>query len=177
MSTRILIPLLVLLGVTKLGGITGPFLLATDRERIQVRIRATMGVLNLGAAVAAIPTFGPAGAALATGAAMLGLVVWEGVVVQRFLRPKYPWGFLGRIAVATGVMMMAVRAGQWGIGPDPGLIALLTLVAGGGGVYLAMILWLRPVSAEHGEILTRLRVPLLASLACRLVRPAPAAAG
>ncbi len=173
-ATDILIPLLILLGLTKLSGITGPFLMATDREKVLLRIRLTMAAVNLGAALVCIPRFGPPGAALATGAAMLGLAIWEGLVVQRFLRPRYPWGFLGRIMVATGVMITAVRVGQLAIGPDPGLSLVLVLVGLGGAVYVAMLLWLRPVSPEQGAILAGIHLPGLTLLVQRIGRPVPA---
>lgn len=171
-ATDVLLPLLVLLGLTKLGGVTAPFLMATDREGLLLRVRLAMAAVNLGTALLAIPRFGAPGAALATGLSMLGLVVWEALLVQRFLHPCYPWGFLARVAVATGVMMGAVGAGRLALEPDPGLVALLALVALGGCVYLAMLLWLRPVSPEHADTLAGGRVPGLARLVRRLARPA-----
>lgn len=169
-ATDMLLPLLVALGLAKLGGITGPFLLGTDRERTLLKIRLMMAVFNVGVALAAIPRFGPPGAAMATGTALLGTVVWEGVVVHRFLHPRYPWRFLSRIAVSTGVMMATVRVGQVAIGPDLGVPPVLTLVALGGTVYLAMVLWLRPVSPEQGDIVAASPVPGLAWLVRRLGR-------
>ena len=172
-TATILLPLLILLGLTKLGGITGPFLLATDQERVLFRIRLTMAAGNIGAALAAIPRFGPVGAALATGMTMLGLAVWEACVVQRRLRPQYPWGFLARITVATGAMMGAIRILQTAIDPDSGFLATLILVAFGGVTYLAMLLWLRPVSSEQSEILKGAGAPFIASLVHRIDRPIP----
>jgi len=147
-TLEVFLPLLLLLGATKLGGITAPFLLATDRERTLFRIRLTAAGLNLAGALAAIPAFGGAGAAWATGLAALVTVAWEACVVQSFLRPRLPWGFLGRVAVATGAMMIAVSAGRWAAGAGTRLTVLMALVCLGGAVYLGMLLWLRPVSAD-----------------------------
>jgi O-antigen/teichoic acid export membrane protein len=175
-STEVLFLLFILLGATKLLGITGPFLMAMDREGLQLRLRLIMSVVNIGAALVAIPWLGIAGAALATGASMLGLMVWEGVAVQRFLRPRYPWGFLGRVAIATAVMMATVWGCQRAMTPDSGFPALFGLVVLGGIVYLAMLLWLRPISHEHLDVLVGIRIPGFARLAHRVARPAPAGA-
>ena len=172
-ATDLLFPLLLLLGLSKLGGITAPFLMATDREKTLLRIRLIMALANLGGALAAIPRFGAPGAAFATGISLLGMVAWEALAVQSYLHPRYPWSFLARILLATGVMMAAVGIGQWAIGAEPGPVATPLLVAFGGGIYLAMLLWLRPVSAEHVETLAGLRVPLLTGLLHRIGRPTP----
>lgn len=172
-ATNVLFPLLVLLGLTKLGGITGPFLMAMDREGLQLRIRLTMAVVNIGLALLAIPRWGLLGAALATGASVSGMVAWEALVVQRCLHPRYPWGFLGRLALATGVMMIALQACKLVVGSDPGLLSLIALVGLGGAVYLAMLLWLRPVSIEHAALLADIRIPGLAALVARIGRPSP----
>ncbi|TAL10712.1 MAG: polysaccharide biosynthesis protein [Nitrospirae bacterium] len=173
--TNVLFSLLVLLGLTKLGGITGPFLMAMDREGLQLRIRLTMAVVNIGLALFAIPRWGLLGAALATGASVSGMVIWEVLAVQRCLHPSYPWGFLGRLSLATGVMMIALQACKLVVGSDPGLLSLIALVGLGGAAYLAMLLWLRPVSIEHAALLAEVRVPGLAALIARIGRPSPLA--
>jgi len=168
----VVLPLLVLLGVTKLGGVTAPFLLATDHETTLLRIRVTMAAANVALALVAIPRWGPAGAALATGAAMLGMVAWEAVVVQRVLHPRYPWAFLARVLAAAGAMMLAVALVRPLAGAPPRVPGLVALVAAGLAAYVAMLAWLRPVSPEHGDLLARGGVPRIALLLRRIGRPA-----
>lgn len=171
-AAPVVLPLLVLLGVTKLGGVTAPFLLATDHETTLLRIRITMAALNVALALVAIPRWGPAGAALATGAAMLGMVAWEAVVVQRVLHPRYPWAFLTRVLAAVSVMMLAVALVRPLAGAPPRAPGLAALVGVGLAVYVAMLAWLRPVSPEHGDLLARGGVPRIALLLRRIGRPA-----
>jgi O-antigen/teichoic acid export membrane protein len=160
--------LFVFLGATKIGGVTAPFLMATDRERLLLRIRLAAAALNLGLAVVAIPHFGLLGAALATGVAMAVTVVGEALVLQRFLEPRYPWRFLLGVIASTLVMMAAVGMARLPLGPSPGLVRVLGVTALGTVVYVAMLLLLRPVSPEQVAILARGRAPALAQLVDRV---------
>ena len=162
--------LFVFLGATKVAGVTAPFLMATDRERLLLRIRVATAVLNLVLALVAIPRLGLLGAALATGLAMAVTVVWEAVVVQRFLEPTYPWRFLVGVVVSTLVMVAAVAIARLTLGSSPGLVLLLGLTALGSVVYVTMLVLLRPVSREQVAILARGRAPAVAQLVDRVAR-------
>jgi O-antigen/teichoic acid export membrane protein len=168
--------LLISLGSTKIGGITAPFLMATDRERLLLRIRLSTAALNAALALVLIPLLGVAGAAIATGASMIVLAAWELSIVQRLLAAACPWGFLARVGLATAVMMIALAFARHAAGPRPGIVGMLALAALSSAVYLAMLLWLRPVSPEQGDILARGRAPLMAWVVDRLARPAARAA-
>jgi hypothetical protein len=104
---------------------------------------------------------------------MAGLLIWEGVVVQRFLHPRYPWGFLVRVLAATGVMMLVVCVLQFGLSSDLNILLLILVTGAGAFVYLAMLMWLRPVTPEHGKMLEGLHIPGIALLVSRIGRPEP----
>jgi len=176
-ATDIYFPLLILLGLTKLTGVFGSFLIATDREGASLRIRLTMSAVNFGLAVAAIPRFGASGAAWATGLTMVGLLVWEGTVVQRLLHPRYPWGFLLRVVAAVAVMMVVTYGLRVRLWAAPSLLLLLGITGVGALVYFIMLMWLRPVSAEHGKMLEGIGIPWIAQIASRLGQPDPSPRG
>jgi O-antigen/teichoic acid export membrane protein len=172
----LLATILVALGLAKLGGVTAPFLLATDRERTLLRIRVVMAGMNIALALLLIPRFGVAGAATATGVALLASTAWEAWLVHTFLAPRYPWAFLARVVVATAVAMAVTSAGMFAW-PAPRWIGAVALAVLGGSTYVLMLLWLKPVSRAQGRLLTGGRAPALASVVGWFERPEPTVAG
>jgi PST family polysaccharide transporter len=173
-APTLIVALLVALGLAKLAGITGPFMLGTDRETAMLRIRSSFAAVNVLAALAAIPIWGATGAVLATSLTMIGLTAAEAVFVDRYLGAGYPRRFLVSIAIGTAAMAAVVAGLRSLAGEEPGLIPLLGIVAAGAGVYLALLLWLRPVDHRQAEILAGAGAPSLARIVARISQPAAA---
>jgi O-antigen/teichoic acid export membrane protein len=159
------------MGIAKLAGVTGPFLLATDRERALLRVRLVMAAVNIALAVVLVPRFGVLGAAVATGVALGGTAVCEARLVHAFLAPRYPWPFVARVALATGTAMLVTGVSGRAVAA-PGWMAVLGLGALGAAVYVLMLLWLKPVSPEQERMLAGGRAAALASVVGWFARPA-----
>jgi O-antigen/teichoic acid export membrane protein len=164
--------LMITLGLAKLAGVTGPFLLATDRERPLLRVRLATAAVNIALAVVLVPRFGVLGAAIATGLALTATTVWEAWLVQRFLAPSYPWRFVVRIAFATAVAMIATYAAA-SVLPEPRWPGVIMLAVVGGATYVLLLLWLKPVSPAQGRILEGGRAAALASIVTWFERSEP----
>ena len=169
-SGPVFMALLVLLGLSKLVGITGSFLLATDHELTKLRIRTATALLNVVLALICIPVWGALGAAAATGAAMVVLTAIELGVVQRSLRPRFPWRFLAGTGLCVGAMMLVVEALERWYGSAPTLIPLVGLVLVGGLAYATMLLIVRPLSSDQAELLTTGGAPAIAAMIKRISR-------
>lgn len=168
--------LLVALGLAKLAGVTGPFLLATDREGALLRVRLVMATVNVALAVLLVPRVGVLGAAGATGIALAGTAVWEARLVHGFLAPRYPWAFIARVALATGVAMVVTGVATLAL-PAPRWTGALVLTALGASTYVLMLLWLKPVSPEQGRMLAGGRAAALASVVAWFQRSEARVAG
>lgn len=150
------------------GGTSTATLYALRREGWALGIRAGTGALNVGLALAWIPTWGAVGAVAATGLCAVLTTAAEVFLVMRATRAAFPLRFVAATAASTGVATLlsyfVTGGGLWGLAR--GAAAFLA-------VFAACFVALRPLDDADRAMLTRLW-PALGRWASRL---APADAG
>jgi len=149
---------------TKLGALSSTFLPALDRERTLVYARILYGAFNIALNLTLIPRYGALGAAIGTAVASFVGMAYETWVMHRLIRPRYPWGFLIKTAIAALVMCAVAAAITLGISIAPLLRAAISIVAGA-LVFGAMSILLKPISPLNAELMVRTGTPLSKTIA------------
>ena len=135
---------------------------AIDRQRLLARVRVVVAALNVVLAVVLIPRYAGMGAVIATGSAFILSSFVEVVLAQRAGALDYPFAVLFRAAPAA-----AAGAGVAWLIPGGGVNVALALLAGL-ATYIGVLAILRPLTAEHVELLGRIS-PRLTSWPLRLL--------
>jgi O-antigen/teichoic acid export membrane protein len=143
----------------KLGGLTANFLAALDKERLMVAGRFVAGGGIIALDILLIPTYGALGAVYAACFAISLVVIFEIVLMHIFLRPRYPWGYMGKMMV-IGVVVWGGAAGVNTLLADLPAVLRLGLAVGVGVIAYALGLWLlKPISAENLNLAATLKLP------------------
>jgi O-antigen/teichoic acid export membrane protein len=131
------------------SGVVGPLLVALGRERTTMIIAGVAAALNIAANLVLIPLLDARGAAIATVATELCVLVSASAILQRELHPRLDGSQLAKVAAAA----LAAAATVWLLG-GPVLVRL----AAGLVVYLALLVASGAASRRQLE-LTRSAAP------------------
>lgn len=120
------------------------------KERVEFLIRVIWGSLNLIGAIILIPILGVWGALIATGSALVGVVITEMIVIGRVLGAYFPLRFFLKVGFATLVSIIPVV-----FIPLDGLVAIFV-----GGILFVIILlgllgFLKPFDKEDYNYLSK----------------------
>jgi O-antigen/teichoic acid export membrane protein len=149
---------LLYMAVTKYGRISASFLTAMDQEKQLILSRSVFGIVNLALNLVLIPRYGAMGAVAGTGIAGILGILYEARIVEKTLKPAYPFGFLAKVlgsSLLMGVVVMFVRQGL-----DGGRVtATLGALAAGTVFYVGLMILLKPLTGEVTEYLGDIRLP------------------
>jgi len=85
---------------------------------------------------------------------------YETFLVHRLVRPKYSWGFIGKVLIAS-MAMGGVVWGGWSLEisrSNPSFAAGFLIVIGG-LVFAVMVIILKPISPENIDVLRKSNLP------------------
>ena len=155
------------MAIMKFGMITSTFMGAMEREKNLVISRVIFGSVNITLNFIFIPIFSAFGALLGTAVAVFVGLIYETSVVQKCLRPSYPWRFLGRmtaLSVASGALAFALKLVLQGLNWYQGTEGAVFVLAGAGlpwlGLTAALFIALKPFSAETVDVVEKAPLPL-----------------
>jgi O-antigen/teichoic acid export membrane protein len=165
------------MAIMKFGMITSTFMGAMEKEKNLVVSRGIFGAVNLTLNFTFIPVFGAFGALLGTAAAVFAGLVYEISVVQKCLRPRYPWRFLGRmtaLSLASGAAALLLKLVLQRLDLFQGTTEALFILAGAGLPWLALtallFVALKPLSAETVDVVGNAPLPFKGRL-IPMIRP------
>ncbi|MFA5862890.1 MAG: oligosaccharide flippase family protein [Candidatus Thermoplasmatota archaeon] len=127
----------------------------TDRTRLigAVWIAAAVGVVLLGLVL--VPILGIVGAAIARTFAFVLVTIAVVAASRRDISIPVPWGTLGRVLIATGLLSLVV----WALLPVTGWPRLVLIAVAGGATYAMSLLLLERAVPPPERLLTRFMHP------------------
>jgi O-antigen/teichoic acid export membrane protein len=154
------------MAIMKFGMITSTFMGAMEREKNLVISRGIFGAVNITLNFTFIPFLAAFGALLGTAAAVFAGLVYETSVVQKCLRPRYPWRFFGRmtaLSLASGACALLLKLVLQRLDWYHGTTGALFILAGAGlpwlGLTVALFIAVKPLSAETVDVVEKAPLP------------------
>jgi O-antigen/teichoic acid export membrane protein len=149
---------LLYMAITKYGRLSASFMTAMDQEKQLILSRSIFGIINLGLNLALIPRYGAEGAVIGTGIAGILSVIYEARVLEKTLKPSYPYGFLIKISGSSLIMGLVVVLTRKGLGGG-WMGGTLGALAAGAVFYLILLIILKPLTGEVTEYLGNIQLP------------------
>lgn len=140
--------------ITKMGILNSCFLLTSSKPENLTRARVFFSLFNIGINWFLAKNYGAIGVVWGTCLIGIGGTLWETWKVHPLIHPNYPLKFLKKIMMASTVMGGVVWGGIHFLPPSPAL----RLVVGttlGLLVYLGVLSYLKPISAELLEVFSK----------------------
>lgn len=137
------------------GGNNKVVLLTIGKERLDLHVRISAGLLNLILDLLLIPRYGAMGAIVATAFSVLACGLAELLFAKKFIKIKFPVLFLGKVTLATLLSVFLTK-----IFPINNIYMLVGIGTIYGISIIAILFLLKPLTQEDKDILNRINPKL-----------------
>jgi len=132
------------------GGGNLVLLLAAEKQNITLSARAFAGVVCLALYMVLVPAWGARGGVISVGSAIVIAVGIEFFYARRIVSFDYPFSFSAKVLLAS-----LVPAASCFVTRTSALPSIVTSLSVYFALYLAIVIFLRPLNAYDGEVLGR----------------------